>query len=264
MWLLRLLWWVEQENFWSVRKKMGIEEINRKYGAYEGNIVRKCDTKLIGDFYVPTSEPCDVWWDWEGPISKILLANITPQSNFLDVGANFGYFSLVASTIIKYGSIFAIEPNPLAFDILRENVKAHAPNNIVMLNAALTDGRDNEITFYWRDGANGNGRSYDPSMHDTNYWKTYQVKNIGLDFFADYYRIDVLKMDIEGAEFDALQNADRFFQMNEDIFIILEMHQQYIEERFDTETYEKFASFIDDKFNLIQRGGQFFMLRLKK
>ena len=69
--------------------------------------LKKCVTKRIGNFYIAQSEPCDPWWDWESPVSELLMKELKPESSFLDAGANFGYFTLLASTKINEGHIYA-------------------------------------------------------------------------------------------------------------------------------------------------------------
>lgn len=231
---------------------MTIEEINRKYGSYEGNILKKCDTKHVGELYVPSSEPCDVWYDWQSYIRELMLMYLNPDTQFLDAGANFGYFSLVAASIINDGGgcIRAIEPNPFVFAVLCENAALHNLDDFCAINMALSDGTRNELDFYWRNGANGNGRSYDPSAYDTNLWMTHTVKAASLDFF-DGCGIDVIKMDIEGAEFDVLQHSEQFFAHNKEVVIILEQHPPYMLEQYGNEAYERYKTYIEEKFKLI-------------
>ncbi|HET6925213.1 MAG TPA: hypothetical protein VFH39_05275, partial [Candidatus Saccharimonadales bacterium] len=42
---------------------------------------------------------------WEEPLTKLILSALNENSVFLDVGANFGYFGLIAGTKIKNGSL---------------------------------------------------------------------------------------------------------------------------------------------------------------
>ena len=230
---------------------MNIEEINRKYGDYEGNILKRCGTKYIGTFYVPQSEPCDIWWDWESKVRYLIFKYMKPNSIFLDAGANLGYFSLLAATIINEGGIHAVEANPFIFEVLTENARQHGLNNFCAYNAALSDGASSELEFYWRLGANGNGRSYDPREHDGNQWMTHTVKNMSLNSFADS-GLSIIKMDIEGAEYDVLQNSDEFFRQNGQVKVILELHHTYIKEQVGITRYNTFIKYLDNRFDSIE------------
>lgn len=241
---------------------MTVKEINKKFGNYEGNILKKCCTKYIGDFYIPQSEPCEVWQDWESAIRDLILKYIRPNSNFLDAGANFGYFSLLVATSVKESHIYAIEPNPFVFSILQENITLHKLKNISAYNCALSNGNTTELKFYWRNGANGNGRSYDPTKYDTNEWMIHTVKTGSLDLFVNH-KIDIIKMDIEGAEFEVLQNSNIFFECNKQVKIILELHNQYISEQFGIKEYNKFITYLDMNFDIEKNSGNFLVLTPK-
>lgn len=230
---------------------MTIEEVNRGYGGYEGNILKKCHTRYVGDLYIPQSESCDLWYDWESHIRDLMLAYLKPDDNFIDAGANFGYCTMVAASIIETGHIYSIEPNPFVFSILKENIAFNdIKEKVTPLNVALSDGKSSELDFYWRDGANGNGRSYDPTAYDGNQWYTSSVKNISLDFFLND-KINVIKLDIEGAEFNVLQNSDLFFASNKEVILIIEQHPPYIREQFGNDEYERYMAYLAETFDLI-------------
>ena len=62
-----------------------------------------------------------------------------PNGIFLDIGANAGIFSLLASKSLISGEVFAFEPNPVVFDELRFNIRINDASNITAFNAALSD-----------------------------------------------------------------------------------------------------------------------------
>ena len=231
----------------DIQEMKTLEEINQGCEGLWQDGLKKCATRLIGDFYIARSEPCDSWWDWESSVSRLLMSELGSGSSFLDAGANFGYFTLLAAMEINEGHIYALEPNPFLFRVLQENVLIKGLGNVSLYNFALSDS-DKELTFYWRNRANGDGRSYTPK-DDGIRWNTYRVKAVTLDFFADR-QVDVVKMDIEGAEIDVLPNSDKFFERNRVVKILLELHDRYIRERFGDEWLQIFYAFLRERFEV--------------
>lgn len=58
---------------------------------------------------------------------------------FLDIGANAGVYSLLASGAASNGRVFAFEPNPVLFDDLRFNIEINEARNITAFNAGVSD-----------------------------------------------------------------------------------------------------------------------------
>lgn len=75
---------------------------------------------------------------YEDETSDILIDNLKKDDTFIDVGANNGYFSLLASTLVgKKGRVFAFEPNPRAINKLKKSIKLNKFKNIKAFNIAL-------------------------------------------------------------------------------------------------------------------------------
>jgi FkbM family methyltransferase len=73
---------------------------------------------------------------YEAGLTTMLIEHIRPGNVFLDVGAHFGYFSLLASTIVgRDGQVHAFEPTPSTYRVLMGNVGACA--NVSAVNQAL-------------------------------------------------------------------------------------------------------------------------------
>lgn len=71
-------------------------------------------------------------------LTHLALANVRPGDVVLDVGAHFGYFSLVCSTLAgERGHVYSFEPTPATFGMLQENAARRA--NITPLPSAAGD-----------------------------------------------------------------------------------------------------------------------------
>lgn len=67
------------------------------------------------------------------------LGRLRPDDLFLDIGANAGIFSLVASQRLPRGGVFSFEPNPDLYADLRFNIAVNGARRIIPLNVALSE-----------------------------------------------------------------------------------------------------------------------------
>lgn len=93
---------------------------------------------MNGVLFNVADEPADFWsWVNEGRYDSewaILKAFLKPEHAFLDLGAWVGSHSLYASTIARH--VLAVEPDPVAYAILEQNIKGH---RIAACRGAITD-----------------------------------------------------------------------------------------------------------------------------
>ena len=91
---------------------------------------------------------------WEPSLTAWLAQRLKPGDTFVDVGANIGYFTLLASQLVgRSGRVIAIEPSPANLELLEQNVSANRAANVRIIPAAVSDAVS-ELTLY-ADGVNG-------------------------------------------------------------------------------------------------------------
>lgn len=121
---------------------------------------------------------------------------------FVDIGANVGLFSLIASRIVGHkGSVVCFEPSPITFTRLVENVKLNDLKNIDLRNIGLSD-ISNELTFYVSENGYDAWNSFAPSQDD-KLESSIRVPVSTLDFELkdiDKSKIKLVKIDVEGWE----------------------------------------------------------------
>jgi FkbM family methyltransferase len=151
---------------------------------------------------------------WE---MKFLEAYLKPGDNFLDIGANTGVYSILASAYIgAEGHIDAFEPMEHTAARIEEQAALNGLTNLQVHRLAVCD-HDGELDFGYS--------SSDAMMHlrraGEQQHEKLQVRSTRLDSFEPYRAYAVGKMDIEGAEPMALAGAkERLRRANPPVWLL--------------------------------------------
>ncbi|RUA12880.1 MAG: hypothetical protein DSY82_00085 [Flavobacteriia bacterium] len=128
---------------------------------------------------------------------------IKKDSLFIDIGANFGLYSLFLSPYISEGQIISFEPFNQNFESLVYNIKLNKLSNIKANNYAIGD-KNGVLTIYYNPKENNLGMA---SLEEQPESIQQTTKIISLDEYVRtnmLNQIDVIKIDIEGFEYNAL------------------------------------------------------------
>lgn len=141
---------------------------------------------------------------------------------FIDIGANIGLFSLLASKIVENeGKVLCFEPAPLTFTKLVENININNFKNIEARNIGLSE-KNGELTFYVSNNGYDAWNSFAPSKDD-KLESTIQVRVSTLDFELkdiDKSKIKLVKIDVEGWEkFVLLGGRDFLIEYSPEVMI---------------------------------------------
>jgi FkbM family methyltransferase len=123
----------------------------------------------------------------------------------VDAGANIGVFSLWAAKRLPQARIFAFEPCPDTFSKLQLNLQVNAFGSRVQATQLALGATCGEREMWT--GAESQRRSLVPSDRHGAEGQIVKVRSITLEELMDHYqlaRIDLLKMDIEGSEWEVL------------------------------------------------------------
>lgn len=131
---------------------------------------------------------------------------IKPGDIVFDIGAHVGYVTLLASRLVGTGRVLAFEPSPLNLAYLTRHIRINHLTNVEVFPIAIGL-REGRSSFDMTGFGTGRGRLLaDPANHHP------QVQVNALDELYDQGRLrdpTFIKMDIEGAEGDALRGAAR-------------------------------------------------------
>jgi FkbM family methyltransferase len=153
---------------------------------------------------------------WQGEVWNAIASNLTEGSVFLDVGAHIGYDTLRGSKQVgPTGKVIAFEPNPKTLELLRGNLEASKAGNVIVQPIACAD-KEGVLTLYDSAG-HGNSGASSLSQETAAEWHaeslpSYTVRGRPIDDVVEEIglaRLDVIKMDIEGAETIAIRGARR-------------------------------------------------------
>jgi len=168
----------------------------------------------------------DIAGTYEPHIIKYFFDNLREGMTFMDIGANNGIFSLIAANLVgENGKVYSFEPNPSTFKQLSNNIALNNYKNIFPYNIALWDHRS---TVQMSDTSN----SALNSMAINIFENIIDVDAWALDDFLEYNNIkscDFVIMDIEGAEYIALNGMKKLLSSNNKLQILIELHPQLIE-----------------------------------
>jgi FkbM family methyltransferase len=143
---------------------------------------------------------------WEAAETAQFLRKVKPGDIFVDAGANVGYYTIIGSRLVgDKGKVYAFEPDPKSFEMLRRNVRLNGLTNVVLEQKALSNAKG-VIKLFIADQNKGDHRIYQPEGESR---RSVEVEAVRLDeyFEGRGRRIDVLKMDTQGAEGLILEGA---------------------------------------------------------
>ncbi len=152
--------------------------------------------------------------------TELVQKEIKRGNVVLDIGANIGYYTLIFAKLVgEEGSVFAFEPDPDNFALLKKNVEIIGYRNVILVQKAVSN-KSGKLKLYLCEENMGDHRIY--NSHDNR--KSVEIEAIRLDdYFKDYDRkVDFIKMDIQGAEGEAIQGASSFLQKNKNVKIVSE------------------------------------------
>lgn len=171
--------------------------------------------------YVRVLIPASLTWEPE------VMAIFRPRKGevVVDVGAQVGRYSIIASKLVeKEGKVIAVEPEPLNFKLLEENIKLHKAENVIPVNSALSEAEG--YIKLWL-GKTPGWHSILMTGSKAKFTGNFiNVRCMTLDNLLRQFgiqRIDWLKIDVEGAELMVLRGGFNALKNSENLKIIMEI-----------------------------------------
>ena len=167
-------------------------------------------------------------WHREPEFMDIVKKEVKPGMVALDIGANIGYVTLfIANYVGPKGYVYAVEPSPRNFEILKKNIELnHLQSRVDTFQFAFSTKsgvRDLNIS------TESNLHSFKKTKHSVD---VVEVKTVTIDdFFDNKQPPNFIKMDIEGAEVEVLSGIDIILNnVTKPMKILMELHPMYYQE----------------------------------
>lgn len=158
---------------------------------------------------------------YEKPELDFLTSRLQPGDFFVDIGAHIGYVALQAArTVGPSGRVIAVEPTAAAAEMLRSNVQLNGFEWVRVFDVAISD-HDGSIAFVLNPDSPMWNR-----IGQADSGKTITVPSRSVDSLLKelgWPRINGLKIDVEGAEAEALRGSAETLVRNPQAFLIVEM-----------------------------------------
>ena len=149
---------------------------------------------------------------YEQETTEAFKANIKAGDIVVDIGANVGYFTVLASTLVgPSGKVFAFEPMREYYDLLARTVRENGLTNVTTFNTAV-GARKGTVTVEHDVIKEGSGVELGP-----------------IDELVSG-KVDFIKMDIEGYEPMALEGMRRTIERNPRVILVTEFNEPALAE----------------------------------
>jgi len=189
--------------YYSFLAKKGLGRRNADFGKdvvveYDGLkfIICKGFSEALYSVYVNENEPetCRYMTSQTG-------------DTFVDVGANVGGYTVRLAA--RFAKVISVEPNPKAAKVLKKNIELNQLSNVTVYSEAISDGVG-EATMY----VPSSGKTTRSSIIERyGQGESFPVHTTTLDSLLEGYdRIDLLKVDAEGAEVRILEGGEKTLQ----------------------------------------------------
>lgn len=199
--------------FWLFAATRGVLRI---LGKYRQRLLRWMGWQEWYDY--------SMWWQLHAPrLARIGLPSVAPELWVMrqlqgvvavDIGAYVGYFAILLSRTFQ--NVYAFEPHPLTRDALIRNLRANKVDNVTVLPVAVgTTAQESALLYVGQESthsllhsfAGGHVSARDTGGSSPRAAKTIKVRVRTLaELFPDQ-SLDLVKVDVEGAEFDVVNGS---------------------------------------------------------
>lgn len=153
--------------------------------------------------------------------TNLFLKTLKKNDTFIDVGANIGYYSLIAAKKLgAEGNVVAIEPDATSLNLLKRNIELNQLDcTVSYINEAISS--QQKAVSYHHD-AHSPSNSFIVKQGGGNLIQTKTLEEIVASLNLTH--INLIKIDVEGAECDCLKSGQKILKAQNDVKLFIECY----------------------------------------
>lgn len=159
---------------------------------------------------------------YEPRVTRVFKKEVKCGDVIIDIGSCIGYYTLLAARLVgAYGEVYSFEPNPANFSLIKKSVGINKFKNVVLLCKAVSS-NVRKTKLYLSGKYSGSNSIYKFNGEQCQF---VDVETICLDnYFPKDKKINFIKIDVEGAEYEAILGMQKLIRKNHNIKIITEFN----------------------------------------
>ena len=178
---------------------------------------------------------------WERHITTLISQALNKSSGImLDIGANIGLNTIPLAVEHNNIKFYCYEPHPILFHRLKNNIKLNKLRNVSAINCALSDSKEDNLTFYAQKNSSNMGLSslrLNPDIEEY-YEITTPINAIDKLFKDSSDTVSVIKIDTQGEETAIIKSAIQTIERDRPV-VFFEFEDAYYSDN-DRESSKKF------------------------
>jgi len=166
--------------------------------------------------------------NWEPWITDLFTQLVKPGMTVVDIGANFGYYTILAANNVgPGGKVYALEPDPRNFEILKKNININGFGGLTRAYQCAALDKRSQIELYTYREFMGSHSLFANSGAEALRGGSVFVDAVPLDGLINS-KVDVVKIDAEGSEPFILEGMRAVIDRSPDIKILMEFNKPMI------------------------------------
>jgi len=169
---------------------------------------------------------------YEPEMGETLRKYLRPGGTFVDIGANEGFFTVQAAKIVgPSGRVLAVEPQGRLQQVIQKNLELNGLTNVTLARSAVSD-RPGEAELHISPSTNTGSTGLSQSTRYRVPHESVPVNTLeAILARSGVQTVDLIKMDIEGFEYEALIGAEKLLKEKRIKALALEMHPELMRGR---------------------------------